>query len=965
MSARADWSRVKALFQSALDLPTEERRAHVLAEAGDDAALRDEVLEMLTLHDSDAGALDGRARDLLTTNNDTTPLPERIGPYVPERVLGRGGMGVVLLARRADGQFEQRVAIKLIRGGMLDGELIARLRREREILARLAHPRIARLTDGGVSDDGLPWYAMEYIEGRELLTWCDEHALDPRARARLFLQVLDAVDYAHRNLVVHRDLKPSNILVTGAGDGEIKLLDFGIAKLIDEDEAAARTGSHLRLLTPDYAAPEQIMGEAITTATDIYALGVVLFELLSGRLPYRRVSSPARLAAAIVDEEPERLRQAISRPVEANDSRPASLDALAGRRSMTSQRLRAALDPELDQIIAIALAKRPEDRYRSAAAMSEDLRAWLEGRPLLSRPVPWTRRALKFVRRHRLAVLAALAVVVVGIVGVIATLLQTYEARRQAQTARAVRDTLTQLFSAADPTVNGGVEPTLREVLDLGAERVERDSELTPAVRVALLSDLAAVYASLGQLTRAADLYERARAGTTPDAIEPREAARLEMGLADALSDLSRLDEAEAAYARAAGYAARANDPTLDVEVRIGLAQIDEARDRAPRARERIEALIAELRASPTPRPRELANALQARGSLDLAARRGEDGLAAMRESLEQLRLAGAGELELAGAQAELARALRDSADAPAATKVFRDVVATQSRILGKDHPVTLTSRDELSISMQLSHDPQTRANFESVLADTIARFGAEHARVALVCNNFGVYLYEQRDYAAARENFERAHAIWARVLGADHERTMQANANLGGTLAELGMLDEAERALTELITRDRAAGNNGRIYSTLLTRGLVYQRQGRQDAAHADFVESLRVAQAFWPDQQRQWVWGQTLLARSERQLGHLDRARELLEDAVAHYRDPQYPTDRGTRISTAVLELSRTLTAQHVEPERALALAEESLMRRTNQFGADHADTREAADEVARLRAPSATSNATARRR
>ncbi|NIR60341.1 MAG: serine/threonine protein kinase, partial [Gammaproteobacteria bacterium] len=336
-------------------------------------------------------------------------------------------MGVVYLAERADGQFEQRVALKLIKRGIDTDEIIERFLQERQILARLDHPNIARLLDGGVTETGQPYFAMEYIAGVPLTAYCDEHRLDVEARLRLFEHVGEAVQYAHRNLIVHRDLKPSNILVTE--DGTVKLLDFGIARLMDDEAAPALTQTGMRVLSPAYAAPEQVAGEPVTTATDVYSLGVVLYELLTGHNPHA--------------ERPEGGRD-VKRPSAAVTSTAARLDGssetgtpqeIARSRATQPERLRRRLSGDLDTICLKALRPEPEQRYDSAAAFGEDLKRHLAGLPVEARAGAAGYRLRKFIRRNRMLVGATGLVILALGVGLAATLWQAQRARTQAARA--------------------------------------------------------------------------------------------------------------------------------------------------------------------------------------------------------------------------------------------------------------------------------------------------------------------------------------------------------------------------------------------------------------------------------------------------------------------------------------------------------------------------------------------------
>jgi eukaryotic-like serine/threonine-protein kinase len=395
------WTQIEALFQEAVDLPPDSREAFLLHRCGDDSQLREEVLSLLSYdsHEKDP-LLDALQASAATLVVEEPTAGRMLGPYRIEREIGRGGMSVVYSAVRADGEFQKRVAIKLIKRGMDTRAVIERLRRERRILAALEHPSIARLLDGGTSADGLPWIAMEYVDGLPIHRYCSEHDLSIEDRCRLFDKVCDAVAYAHRNLVVHRDLKPGNILI--ARDGSPKLLDFGIAQVLAETGGefsefsdAPLTRGHARPLTPEYASPEQLRGALLGTATDVYSLGVVLYELLTGRRP---TGETDRASAA-------------------------------ARRAGKPERWAKRLEGDLDVILQMALRTEPERRYAGAGRLAEDLRRHLDRLPVAARGESLAYLGGRFVRRHRTAVVAA-AMVVLSLLGGMATTL--WQARRAA-----------------------------------------------------------------------------------------------------------------------------------------------------------------------------------------------------------------------------------------------------------------------------------------------------------------------------------------------------------------------------------------------------------------------------------------------------------------------------------------------------------------------------------------------------
>jgi serine/threonine protein kinase/tetratricopeptide (TPR) repeat protein len=422
------WEIVSPLLDRALEMAGEERAAWLATLHGDDPALATD-LEML-LEERIALSREGFLEEAAVWPSEAASLAgQRIGAYTLTSLIGQGGMGSVWLAGRSDGRFEGQAAVKLLNASLVGRAGEERFQREGSFLARLTHPNIARLVDAGVSGAGQPFLVLEYVEGEQIDRYCDGKSLDVEARLRLFLDVLAAVAHAHANLIVHRDIKPSNVLV--ASDGQVKLLDFGIAKLLEGEgragEATALTREGGRALTPEYAAPEQVTGGAITTATDVYALGTLLYVLLAGRHPAERaLQSPADLYKAIVDTEPPRLSDVVARiKGQTNEA----LESNAALRAATPDGLRRILKGDLDTIVAKALKKNPEERYSSVTALAEDLRRYLDHKPISARPDALAYRAAKFVRRNRLAVGAAALILAVLSVGL-------YEVNRQRAVAQ-------------------------------------------------------------------------------------------------------------------------------------------------------------------------------------------------------------------------------------------------------------------------------------------------------------------------------------------------------------------------------------------------------------------------------------------------------------------------------------------------------------------------------------------------
>jgi serine/threonine-protein kinase len=515
---RERWLELSPLLDRVLDLPPGERADFLAGLRASSPELTADLDRLLAGDGHDPAFLDG-----------APPLPpvtlvgRPIGPYVLERPIGAGGMGSVWRARRNDGRFEGAVAIKLLNAALLESGGEERFRREGTILARLSHPHIARLLDAGVTAFGQPYLVLELVDGEPIDHYADARGLDVAARLRLFLDVLEAVAHAHANLVVHRDIKPSNVLVSTTG--EVKLLDFGIARLLAEEPSGAPTALTReagRPLTPEYAAPEQVTGGPITTATDVYALGILLYVLLAGRHPNAGAigasASEVELLRAIVERDPQRL----SAVVAAERTRaPGAADETAAQRATTPERLRRLLAGDLDTIVAKALKKRPEERYASVVALADDLRRVLDHRPIAARPDSAFYRTARFVRRHRLPVALAAAALVALAAGLLGTISQARRAERQAALAAEDRDfAMSELrrsqalheldtFLLSDAASGGGTF-TAGELLDRAEAMVTRSRREDPETRVELLIAVGRQLESLDEIDRARALIDEA-----------------------------------------------------------------------------------------------------------------------------------------------------------------------------------------------------------------------------------------------------------------------------------------------------------------------------------------------------------------------------------------------------------------------------------------------------------------------
>jgi serine/threonine protein kinase len=487
------WQRVKQLLDEAIALDAAERSSFLERSCAGDTALQNEVASLLASHEQAGTAFLKNPAGNLKSVVAAAPSPvgRRIGAYQVLKQIGHGGMGEVYRAVRADGQYTKEVAVKLVRGGFDSASIQERFRNERQILASLDHPNIARLLDGGTTDDRIPYLVMELIEGDRIDVYCDAQGLSISDRLHLFRQACAAVQFAHQRLVIHRDIKPSNVLVTK--EGVPKLLDFGIAKILDPAGATAET-TLARPMTPEYASPEQIRGDPITTASDVYSLGVVLYQLLTGRSPYpAETRSAVDLARAICDTDPGKPSSVILKPATAsngNAAAPLTPAEISAPREGSPARLRRRLAGDLDNIVLMALRKEPQRRYASVEQFSEDIRRHLEGLPVTAVKGSLKYRAFKFARRNRTGIAAAAVVALTLVAGVAATIRQARIARRQAEIAKVERERAEKRFNDVRKLANSlifeihdsiqglpGATPSRKLLLDRAVEYLDKLSQ--------------------------------------------------------------------------------------------------------------------------------------------------------------------------------------------------------------------------------------------------------------------------------------------------------------------------------------------------------------------------------------------------------------------------------------------------------------------------------------------------------
>jgi len=788
-------------------------------------------------------------------NDSTNPAAagEVIGAYRIIRSLGQGGMGEVFLAERADRQFEQLVAIKLVKRGLLSRHVQGRLRQERQILATLNHPNIARLYDGGTTADGTPYIVMEYVDGQPLDIFCDTHALTIDERLRLFITVCSAVQRAHQNLIVHRDLKPSNILVTAAGVP--KLLDFGIAKLLDERQTMhtmAVTQVDVRVMTPDHASPEQIRGDLITTTSDIYVLGVLLYELLCGYKPFILEGNRlAELERAICEDTPPTLSAAIAA---AEGSAPTAAAQIAAERSVSVAKLRRDLRGDLDNIALMAMRKEPERRYSSVEQLALDIERYLAGMPVAARTDAWSYRARKFVGRHTVSVAFSIALATLLLAFTITTYLQSQSVRQErdlAQSERVHAEEVTAFlvdsFTLADPARARGKEITAREILDAGAARIAKGLNEQPAQQARLLDTIGLVYMRLSQLAEAEPFMARAldvRRSQAPNG--SIEVARSLNNMAVLYENKAELNRADA-LARDSLAMARKFGGEKSVDVARSLCRLG---------------VIARKRGDFTSASRILDECGQSLASLKVV----DNDLATLH--LDNLARIAMDRSDYATAENLIAKVLvLDRAtlgedhpqyirhltmlaittgkrgDITAADALFKQVSELCERVFGKDARDTLSTMiDRATFLTSTRRFDQAEDLFRYLVPATRKTYGPTHTVVGNTLERLGRLEFGQHQLVEAEVHFREALAIFKQSLGPGNGYTASTLTMLGRTQLELNRPKEAEATLRESLESWRLEmGEHSIGYAvaqSALGRALAQQRRfaGAEEAFIASY---------------------------------------------------------------------------------------------------------------------------------
>jgi serine/threonine-protein kinase len=797
---------LEELVRLAEQVPPDGRLDFLRRTCGGELPLYERAVEALKARSS-GGWWDENIDSAESAADARAVIGQRIGPYRAVRRLGEGGMGEVVLAERADEQFSQRVAVKLVRRGVTSRQVQGRLKLERQILATLDHPNIARLLDGGTTTEGVPYIVMEYIDGMPIDTYCDQHALTIEARIRLFQVVCSAVHYAHRNLIVHRDLKPSNILINA--EGIPKLLDFGIAKVLDErpfGHTLAVTQADYRLLTPDHASPEQVRGEPVTTASDVYVLGVLLYELLTGHKPF--TASGNRLSEiehAICEAPPLPLDSLFHTGKDSAER----VREVCERRSIMPARLRRYLTGDLSNIVLTALRKEPERRYGSVEQLSADLSRYLANMPIAARSDSVGYRARKFLRRHVFGVTTGAVAVLALIVFTAVTALQAQRIERERVKAGQVAAFLTELFERADPSQARGNDVTVREILDVGATRLEREVQTQPETGASLLTTIGTVYTNLGEYDRAIAMLERALAVRRElhgerhaDVVQSRER------LGEALLEKRRLADADVQLQQALRTSLElfGEQHIQSASILHSLGRLRQMQEHFEESRGFFERSLAYLDTHPDQYFDELTITLN-----------------------------------------DYAILLNYVGDVAAAQRLFERVLQLNQARYGADHPETTTAMHNLAVALeQQGKLEQARPYFTEALATHRKVFGTDSAAYIAALSSYGRFLRRAHELDEAERVLREAVALRSSNSGAGHYMVGYSMVNLATALLDQGKAAEAQReTLAALKIYDKTLPRSHMYVATALrTLGLALIDQDKAEQAEPPLREALQIQQ-------------------------------------------------------------------------------------------------------------------------
>ena len=925
------WAEADALLDAALDRPTEARAAFVEEACGGDRALQQKVEALLTpIDDAEEEAVgagkagwDDFLQQVAEDEQDRYARAlagRRFGPWLLDRELGHGGMGLVYLARHEE--TGKAAAVKLVPPALASAELLKRFEAERRALAKLPHAGIAGLLDGGVSEDGTPFFAMEYADGEPITAYCARHRLGLQERVRLFLQVCEAVQAAHQRLVVHRDLKPSNVFVVEEGGRPlVKLLDFGIAKVLAEDDEEGDAGLPVtatgeRLMTPAYASPEQVTGGAVTTATDVYALGVLFFELVTGQRPYRVKMEGSRALIAVAEADVVRPSTAVARTNRSSDDardREESRNARGGLIGLPEpRRLVQRLRGDLDAICLKALRKEAEERYPTAQSMADDLDRYLHGLPVTAQRGSASYRASKYVRRHRWGV-AATGVLMLFLVAYAITL--TFYAERlrtEAAKAQQVATFLTDLFELSDPDIAQGAAVTAREFLDRSARQLEGTLTDQPLVQAEFSAVLGRIYLNLGLYEEGRPLLETALVTRRQHLKAPHpDLASVLHDLGITLSELGDAGQARLHYDKAlAMWRALSGASEEEAKTLIGLGLLSGSEGEYESAKQFYREALAVIRSQTTDDHPTAAQALNNLAKVFSAQSRYAEAEPLQVEAAEMYeRLFGLEHWDAAVAQSNLAMLMTYLDRPEAADSLHRLALAAKEKILGEDHPHIASSLSGLGRSLHARGLlGKAEPLYQRALKIRMQRFGDQHPAVGLILQRLGDLAYDQGRFASAESLYLRVLEIDTINQGGDPSHVGIDLTRLGRVAYAQGNYDVADfyyREAVDLLQKG-GGGNKMALSAALTGYGRLLTETGKATQAEPGLRRALEISLERLPDGHRWTAEVHSVLGACLLRLKHYkDAETHLLKgfDVLQEKRGPEHRLTLETAAHLATL--------------------------------------------------------------
>ncbi|MCC5942341.1 MAG: serine/threonine protein kinase [Balneolaceae bacterium] len=839
------WNRVQTLFKEIVDLDPDTRQERMESVKTEDPFLYDELLSLLQADAVKTSLIDGYALEKFSLTDIIPQEGIRIGPYEITRLIGSGGMGNVFLAKRVEGGFDQQVALKLIKLGMDSDEFHKRFERERSILARLKHQNITNLTDGGITSQGRPWFAMDYVEGIPISVYCREKKPDLNERLRLFLMIVSAVQYAHKNLVVHSDLKPDNILVTDSdGPPQIKLLDFGVARLVDPAHSKEES---IRALTTLYASPEQLEGKPVTTSSDIYSMGVILYELLSGVLPYQ-------LNGRTIPEFSKMIRSTV--PAPPGDA--ANSEEYRGFRKRVSG--------DLDNICLKALSADPDQRYETAEQLADDIQSYLNHRPVTASPGTRAYRAGKFIKRHRVGVFAAATILVILISGITAFAWQYQvaaterdRAQKEADTSRQVASFLQGLFEVTDPQVSRGDTLTAFTMLERGAEQIETELTGNPELLAEMLDILGTAYYNLWDFRKSEEMFSRSESYKRQ--IYPEDHLSFSVNyhymgnIHIQNGNLEAADSSLSAAIRIRRANLRQDHPDIASTLQL-LGFLNQNQGNFQKAEELYSEALAiyEEQSSDNPdNAMEAASLKSSLGLIFLTNARHEEAAELFQDAVSYIQTnLGGDHPRIINYLANLGTAHSRMGNTEQAERYLIQSVETAREIMGNHHPLTantlirysnfLSDQDEYQQVEQLSREAlQIYTDF----------FDDDHPFIPTIINNLANSLDNQGKYTEAKELHRVSLARRMELYGSESHQVAMSYVNIAATLRNKEKYDLAleyfHRALQ--IEIDVYGENHPEPVYTTLSIAYVHKLTGENGKAEEYYLKGYQIIRDLFGD--------------------------------------------------------------------------------------------------------------------